>query len=267
MDPKSLSAILAAASTDPMTLNNTTNSSLSSLAFGTQMMVGTDSGFDSSSNTHNHHEAAAKTSFLLNSQQLNDVFAVANLKFDSNQFTATSPNNNFIAASPLSSISSLSSIATDASPTPFPSLSTLSPTDLQHLSKLISPGAGLETSSSSAANDSAEVFNRLRGVLAQSINNSSVATPIPTTIQTLSNAQSPLFNPPMISTGNQNECSLASQLNTAIDQSCMVDQMEDSMSTTASGSRRIRRRRPKSPKSQSAKKSNTAVVEIKQEVI
>lgn len=166
MDPKvSLSAMLAqvANNADSSMMLANGNSPLGSLGFGQQTV---------DASTHNHHQPQVKAPFFLNSQQLTAALAAANFKFDSQQFAATSPpnNNNFIAASPLSSISSsLSSGANDASPNSFASLSALSPSNLQQLKNLISPSLDVVGSTQIAlgTDSSAEILQRLRGVFAQ----------------------------------------------------------------------------------------------------
>lgn len=247
MDPKaSLSAMLAAAASGDSLILNNANSPLGPLTFG----VGAQPPSDPS-NTHNQ----PKTQFSLNPLQLTAALAAANIRLENQQFAATSPPNNFIAASPLSSISSLSSISTiptDGSPSAFNSLSALSPSNLHQLTKLITPG-GLDVSQASAVSEPGGVFNRLRDALAQSIGSSSNGQMMP-------NAHSPLYSStPMIST-TQSNCSPGSQLSTTPTTSSQAYDQED-----GSSSRRIRRRRPKSPRAQTAKRTNNGV-EIKQEV-
>lgn len=247
MDPKaSLSALLAATASGDSLILNSANSPLGSLAFG----VGAQPTSDPS-NLHNQ----PNTSFSINPLQLTAALAAANIRLENQQFTATSPPNNFVAASPLSSMSSLSSVPTDASPTPFNSFSALSPSNLQQLSKLITPG--LDISQTSVGSESADVLNRLRGALVQSIGSSAG--------QVMSSAHSPLHNSTSMISSAQNNCSPGGQMSTtptAINQ--LLDQTDEG-SASSNVVRRIRRRRPKSPKSQSAKRTNN-VVEIKQEV-
>ncbi|KAI6191681.1 hypothetical protein M3Y97_00254200 [Aphelenchoides bicaudatus] len=245
MDPKaSLSAMLAAAASDSLILSSA-NSPHGPLSFGAGVQLTADS------NTHNQ----PKTPFSLNQLQLAASLAAAN--FDTQQFTATSPPNNFIAASPLSSISSsLSSVPTEASPTPFNSLSALSPSDLQQLSKLITPSLNISQTTNTAS-DSTDVFNQLRNALAQNIVSSSVSNS-----QAMSSSHSPLYNSNMIVAQNGSPGSQLSTTPTTSSQG--YDQFDEAGPSTSSGSRRIRRRRPKSPKSQVAKRTNNGV-EIKQE--
>jgi hypothetical protein len=232
MDPNFSAMLAVAASNESLILHNT-NSPLRPLTFGTA------SSLKDSSATHNHQP---KTTFLLQShEQLNAL-------------TTTSSNNNFIAASPLSSIGSLSS-ATDTSPASFSTLSTLSSNELEQFTKFISSGRSLSSVVGVSSSDSVELLNRLTGALAQTMNSSSIISTTP-----LSNTQSQLFNTPMISSSHS---SVNSEVNNSPLNDASFDQPDEAASSI-NGPRRIRRRRPKSPKLQSLKKPNNIV--IKQEV-